>query len=300
MKKLELKAYAKINTALDVLGTKPGGYHEISTVMQQIGLYDKVGVRWMPGTGAGILIEINSNKKYLPTGKKNIVYKASELMTGTYDIKGRFGAGKVRIDIKKQIPVSAGLGGGSTDCAAVLCALSDIWELRLSIDELCALGAKLGSDVPFCVLGQFGVRCALAGGTGTEITPASGIKCHIVLSRPPVRVSTADVYAGFDSLDPDSLKRPDITALLAAIKESDLKAAKKNMINVLENYTASVYPGVMETKERMLRAPGAFKVLMSGSGPTIVGFYEDKESAEAAYREMADFNKETYLTTTLV
>ena len=301
MRKLDLKAYAKINLTLDVTGTRPDGYHEISTVMQFIGLYDNVCVKWTEGKTAGIEIETASNRRYLPTDKRNIAYKAAELMAERYEILKKFGPGKVRIDIKKQIPVAAGLGGGSADGAAVLHALSDIWGLSLSLEELCRLGAEIGSDVPFCVMGQAGIMCALAEGTGTELTPVSrGIESFIVLSKPPVSVSTAAVYKGFDQIEDTDFERPDTKALIAALAKNDLTAAGQNMINVLENYTLKAYPLVEQTKEVMISETQPVKALMSGSGPTIIGFYEDKEKAEAAREKMAALNKDTFLTRTLI
>ena len=299
MKKLELKAYAKINIALDICGVKPDGFHEISTVMQHIDLHDIVCVRWMPG-GGGIAVETHSNRRYLPEDRRNIVYKAAELVAGRYDILEKYGPGKVRIDIKKQIPVSAGLGGGSADGAATLRALSSIWELGLDIKKLCALGAELGSDVPFCVMGQAGTRCCLAEGVGTDLTPLRGLNSWIVLSKPPISVSTAAAYQGYDSIADGNFERPDIGRLIAAMEEDDLASAAANMVNVLENYTLKAYPGVAKTKQEMLERTSPLRAVMSGSGPTMIGFYRDKASAETAFSKMALVNRETFLAKTLI
>jgi len=300
MTKLDLIAHAKINLALDVIGKRPDGYHEVRTVMQHIDLHDNVCVKWIEGGEAGIEIETGSNRKYLPTDEKNIAYKAARLLISRFDIYKDYGPGKVRIDIKKQIPVAAGLGGGSANGAAVLHALSDIWGLGLSLEELVKLGAEIGSDVPFCVMGQAGNAGALAEGTGTELSSVRGIKCFIVLSRPPISVSTAEVYRGFDRLLESDFERPDTEALLAAMKAGNLMEAAKNMINVLENYTLTAYPQVKETKEKMARETSPVKVMMSGSGPTIIGFYRNRAVAAAAYKKMAALNKETFLARTLV
>jgi len=299
MKKLELKAYGKINLTLDILGKRPDGYHEIATVLQQISLHDKVSVKWIPGGHEGVVIEIGTNKRYLPTDERNIAYKAADLLVSRYPVADKFGPGTVRIDIKKQIPVAAGLGGGSANGAAALIGLSEIWELGLGEEELLALGAKLGSDVPFCVMGQKGKTCALAKGTGTELTPQKGVSVFIVLSKPPVSVSTAAAYKGFALMEEKSFERPNISDLIFAMKQNDLEEAGKNMINVLENYTLAAYPGVRETKGLMLKSANPVKVLMSGSGPTIIGFYKDRKSAEEAYKTMAAINKDTYLTRTM-
>jgi len=300
MKKLDVKANAKINLALDVIGKRPDGYHEISTVMQQISLCDDVCVKWIPGQTRGIEIETESNRNYLPRDIRNTAYKAAELLVRRFDIEKRLGPGKVRIDIKKRIPVAAGLGGGSADGAAVLQALSDIWELGLSNEQLCEIGSSIGADVAFCVMGFAGIRCALGTGIGDILTPVAGMDCWIVLSRPRISVSTADAYRGFSQLGGKILKRPDIQALTEALKKNNITAASENMINVLENYTLATHPKVAGTKEKMIDRTAPQKALMSGSGPTIIGFYRDKTDAEAAYEKMAAINRETFLARTLV
>lgn len=302
MRRLDLKAHAKINLSLDIFGTRPDGFHEISTVMQQIELYDEVCVKWIEAEFAsgdtGIKIEINSNKRFLPKDRRNLAYRASEIMIGRYGGAGKIGPGTIRVDIKKQIPVGAGLGGGSSDCAAVLKALSDLWDLGLSAGELCGLGAEIGSDVPFCIMGQEGFPCAIAKGTGTDITPVQGLKRWVVLSKPPISVSTANVYKGFDSIEAGTFCRPDNGELVVAMREKNFAAVDKNLINVLENYTMNEYPEVRRTKERMISGTSPVQTVMSGSGPTIAGFYTNRKNAEAAYGKMALFNKETFLTRT--
>lgn len=303
MKKLDLKAHAKINLALDILGTRPDGYHEISTVMHKIALHDKICIKWIPSNSQGaktdVTVEIGCNKAYLPRDGKNLAYKAASLVISRFGIARQFGAGKVRIDIKKQIPVGAGLGGGSADCAAVLCGLSEIWGLDLGAAELCGLGAELGSDVPFCVMAQFGTVCAVARGTGTALSSIAGLRSWLVLSKPPVSVSTADVYEKFDQINVKEYEKPDIDELVAALRVKNFNLIEKNMVNVLENVTAKAYPSVMSTKSMMIGDMSPAKAIMSGSGPTIAGFYRNKGSAEAAYVKMARLNKETFLTKTL-
>ncbi|MCL1808736.1 MAG: 4-(cytidine 5'-diphospho)-2-C-methyl-D-erythritol kinase [Clostridiales bacterium] len=304
MKKLNVKAYAKINLSLDVLGKRPDGYHDVFTVMQQIALHDKICVKWLPdeqpGQNSGIAVEIGSNKAYLPRDGKNLAYKAASLVIGRFEINSRIGSGKVRIDIKKEIPVGAGLGGGSADCAATLRALSEIWELNLSVRELCSLGAELGADVPFCVLSQSGVACALAKGTGTELTRMPGIDSWVVLSKPAGNISTAEAYKGFDLIDDRNYKKPDEEELVAALKSSNLDLIKKNMINVLENFTLKTYPSVAYTKHKMIVDTSPAKAIMSGSGPTVIGLYRNRVSAEVAFDKMSALNEETFLTKTMV
>jgi len=298
MKKLDLKAYAKINLSLDVLGVRPDGYHEIATVMQNIDLCDELCVKWLPGEGSGIAIEIGTNKRFLPNDEKNLAYKAAKLVIDRFDVIKKTGPGKVLIDIKKRIPVGAGLGGGSADAAAVLYALTEMWGIERHASLLCRLGAELGADVPFFVMGHFGLRCALAEGTGTELKKLSGIECHAVLSKPPMHISTADVYRGYDEIEDRDFARPDTQALITALKAKDHAAAGKNMINVLENYTLKKYKTVEHTK-LMIEETSPIQAFMSGSGPTVVGLYYDKESAEAAYGKLSGINKETFLTKTL-
>jgi len=298
MKQIDLNAYAKINLAIDVLGKLPSGYHEIATVMQQVELHDKVCVRWLPGQGQEI--ELNSNKRFLPKDGRNLAVQAAELMINRFGIYEKFGAGKVRIDIKKQIPVGAGLGGGSADCAAVLHALSEIWELGLSTQALCDLGAPLGADVPFCVMGQAGQTAALAEGIGTTLTPIRGIDVWIVLTKPPVSVSTAEVYKGYSLIEDKNFERPDSKQLISAIHDGNFEKIVKNIVNVLENFTLKAYASVMYTKNKVITETSPVKAVMSGSGPTIIGFYESRESAEAAYDMIRHFNKETILTKTLI
>jgi 4-diphosphocytidyl-2-C-methyl-D-erythritol kinase len=303
MIQLDLNAYAKINLSIDVLGKLPSGYHEVSMVMQQIELHDKICVRWLPGQSrkedARITLELNSNKRFLPKDERNLAYKAAQLMIKHFDIYQKFGSGKVRIDIKKQIPVGAGLGGGSADCAAVIHALSKIWKLGQSTQELCSLGATLGADVPFCIMGQAGETAAHAEGVGTKLTQVRGINSWVVLTKPPVSVSTAEVYKGFSLIKDKNFERPDTKQLISAMHEKNCDLIKKNIINVLENFTLKAYANVMYTKNKMITETSPIKAVMSGSGPTIIGFYEDRESAETAYGKMALLNKETFLTKTL-
>ena len=317
MKQLNFKAYAKINLAIDVLGKLPNGYHEVSMVMQQIELHDKVSVKWISEPTLSqeenllqisekvdlekqnsISIEINSNKRFLPKDERNLAYKAAQLIIERFGIQEKMGSGKIRIDMKKQIPVGAGLGGGSADCAAVFHALSRIFRLNIALSELCELGALLGADVPFCIMGQAGKHAALAEGTGTELTEVQGIKAWIVLSKPPISVSTAEVYKGFGEIENKNFERPDIRQLINDMSEKNFELISKNIVNVLENFTLTAYPSVMYTKNKMQNETDALKVVMSGSGPTIIGFYANEASAQIAYEKMLQINKETFLTKT--
>ena len=198
MKRIQVRAYGKINLCLDVLRRLENGYHEVEMVMQQILLHDDVDVKWSEGTRQtrseaddAFQIEVSTNRPYLPRDERNLAYKAAKQMYLAYGAERQ---GKVRIDIKKRIPVAAGLAGGSCNGAAVLHALNLLWGLRLKLPELCAVGAELGSDVPFSLMGQakanpelgladepMASHCAIARGTGTDLEPIAGLKSHLLL-----------------------------------------------------------------------------------------------------------------------
>lgn len=311
MKSIRLKAYAKVNLSLDVLGKLDNGYHQVEMIMQQIKLSDDVFIRWFPDEDAdGISITLKTNRYYLPVDSRNLAYKAAQIMS---ERVGHGLKGTVRIDIKKNIPVAAGLAGGSGNGAAVLHGLNVLWEAGLNLEKLCSLGAELGSDVPFTIMGQargnrdlikvFGkdpmaTTCALAYGTGTELKPIKPLESPILLSKPPLSVSTAEVYQG---LDKEAIeKRPDNKAMEEGLMDGNIDIVKKNMVNVLEGYTLSHYKQVKETKEKMIEVcPGA-SVLMSGSGPSVFAVSQDREELERGYKELKEINEETYLTRTIV
>ena len=308
MKQIRLKSYGKINLSLDVLGKLENGYHEVEMVMQQILLHDDVVVKWLAQQELrdSIEVELSTNKPYLPKDQRNLAYKAALLMIELY---GQNRRGKLRIDIKKRLPVAAGLAGGSGNGAAVVHAINYLWDLRLSVAELCSIGSKLGSDVPFSIMGQakanpdlglerdpLATHCAVATGTGTELRPITGLKSHLLLSKPPIGVSTAEVYQG---LDPNRIeKRPNTEELVQALKRDDIKIIRKNMINVLENFTLTRYPSVMYTKNNVERLFDEKAVLMSGSGPTIFALCKTRAEAQRAYEELKEYNKETFWTRT--
>lgn len=225
MKRISIKSYAKINLSLDVLGLNEDGYHEVSMVMQQIELHDDVLVRFISqeeraaeeaeagADGGSITIELSSNKPYLPRDERNIAYKAAKLMAEQYGGRDDLCGGKIRIDIKKRIPVAAGLAGGSGNAAAVILALNTLWQLRIPMEKMMELGETLGADVPFCIMGQAAANrgldkyvsenrlascAALAEGTGTRLTPVPALGASIVLVKPAFSVSTKEVYQGVD------------------------------------------------------------------------------------------------------
>lgn len=309
MKEIKLKAFAKINLSLDVCGLLDNGFHEVSMVMQQILLCDDVKVRWTEDSSVqGINISLSTNRYYLPTDERNLAYKAALLMAEKYaaDING-----SISIDIVKRIPVAAGLAGGSSNGAAVIHALNMLWDLKLPLQKLCDTGAKLGSDVPFCIMGQaaandnlkpvyskdpLACHCALATGTGTELTPLQGLKSHLVLSKPAISVSTAEVYKGIDS--EHIPERPDNKELINALRTNNRKLVEKNMINVLENFTLKRYPVIVYTKNKIQQLCSCEGVLMSGSGPTVYGLCKNIREAKELCRRMLEDNKESFWTRT--
>lgn len=315
MKRIQLKAFGKINLCLDVLKRLDNGYHQLEMVMQQILLHDDVAVKWTEALDKGqagkedapVVIRVSTNKPWLPRDERNLAYKAAALMTEHY---GKEKRGEIRIDIKKRIPVAAGLAGGSSNGAAVLHALNILWNLGLNVQQLCTLGSSLGSDIPFSIMGQakanpelglskdrLAAHCALATGTGTELKPLPcGLKSYLMLTKPPIGVSTAEVYGG---LDLESIKiHPDAGEMLRALREKNYKKIQKNMINVLENFTLTRYPNVMYTKNKAAELLGEEAVLMSGSGPTIFGLCRSRIEAQQACEQLKQYNKETFWTRT--
>ena len=308
---IQLKSYAKINLSLDVKGVTDEGMHLVEMVMQQILLCDEIAVKWTPkeemdSDECGITLK--TNRRFLPTDERNLAYKAALVMQ---EIRGGNLEGKLEINIRKRIPVAAGLAGGSGNGAAVLHGLNVLWGMDLSLKELCEAGAKLGSDVPFCVMGQaaeddalkdrfagdsLACHCALATGTGTELEPLKGLESHIVLSKPPVSVSTAKAYQGIDSIEIP--ERPNTSELIEGLKTKDYARIEKNMVNVLENYTLKEYPTVVYTKNKMQELCGGRAVLMSGSGPSVYGLADSIKQSRMICDEMAQINRESFWTRT--
>lgn len=311
MNNIRINAYAKVNLSIDVLKRLETGYHQVEMVMQQIELHDEVFIRWFEDENLdGVKIVLKTNKYYLPTDDRNLAYKAAQFMTELY---GKDKKGIIRIDICKNIPVAAGMAGGSSNGAAVIHGLNVLWGLNKNLDELCDVGARLGADVPFTLMGQakanksLGVEinrdkmatcCALATGIGTELKAIPSLKADILLSKPPISVSTPEVYKGM-KLD-EIIYRPDNNKLIQGLKRRDKKQVTDNMINVLEQYTLKAYDIVADTKTKMQEVCPNAKVLMSGSGPTIFGIVSSKEELEHGYEIMRKVNEETFKTRTLI
>lgn len=280
---MKLKAMAKINLGLDVLRKRSDGYHDLRMIMQTVYLYDQIEISEVKTSG----ITLTTNAGYLPVNEDNLVYKAAKLLMDEFGIEQG-----VNICLKKYIPVAAGLAGGSSDAAATLVGLNRLFSLGLSREELRKRGVKIGADVPYCIMRG----TALAEGIGDVLTmlPAAP-DMHVVLAKPPIHVSTGFVYT---NLKADRLAyHPDIDAQVDAIRTGDGYAMAKLMGNVLETVTIPAYPVIDEIKETMKRA-GALGAMMSGSGPTVFGLFDDAAQAKKAYEELRNGSlaKNVYLT----
>jgi len=277
-KMLYVKAPAKINLTLDVLYKRPDNYHEVEMVMTTVDLADRISLESREdGT-----IEIISTDNFVPNDHRNFAYQAARLIKDTYGI----GQG-VSITIEKEIPIAAGLAGGSSDAAATLKGLNELWDLGLSIDELAELGAKIGSDVSFCVYGG----TALATGRGEKIQelPAPP-NCWVVLAKPKIGVSTAEVYGG---LKVEGLEHPNTKQMIRAIEMEDYELLCSSLGNVLETVTFKLHPEVVMLKEQMKRF-GADATLMSGSGPTVFGLVDSEARVSRIYNGLRGFCEEVY------
>ncbi|MBO0411240.1 4-(cytidine 5'-diphospho)-2-C-methyl-D-erythritol kinase [Enterococcus hulanensis] len=277
------KAPAKINLGLDILGKRPDGLHELAMVMASIDLADRLYLEEIPENK--ILIE--TNKAFLPTDKKNHVYEALELVKERFEIKKG-----LRVKIHKEIPVAAGLGGGSTDSAAALRAVNRLWDLGLTIEELAALGAEVGSDVPYCVYGQ----TSLVEGFGEKVTPIAPMpQCWVVVVKPRMSVSTRTIFA---QIVMEDLYHPDIEALVSAIEDNDYQKMTENLGNSMEVVTIKKHPIIQQLKDRMLRY-GADAAMMSGSGPTVYALCHKYSRAKHVFNALKGFCDEVYLVRTL-
>ena len=266
MDSIRLKARAKINLGLDVLGKREDGYHEVRMVMQTIGIYDRLILTKIPEEE----IRITSNLAFLPVNENNLIYKAIKLLKDEYHFPGG-----VSVDLNKFIPVAAGMAGGSTDAASTMFGVNRLFGLNLSMGKMMELGVRLGADVPYCVMRG----TALAEGIGeklTRITPVPHM--WILIAKPQINVSTRLVY---EQLDMGGIqKHPDIDGIIRAIEAQDVVRIAQSMGNVLENVTVPLYP-VIETIKQDMLSHGAINAMMSGSGPTVFGIFPDEQTTLA-------------------
>lgn len=267
MLEMNLRALGKINLGLDVLRRREDGYHEVRMVMQTVHLCDEVFLKRTKEPG----IRVRTNLYYLPENENNLAYKAAKLLREEFSISEG-----VSISLRKHIPVAAGMAGGSSDAAAVLFGMNRMFRLGLSQEELMKRGVKLGADVPYCIMRG----TALAEGIGEILTPLPPMqKCSVALAKPPVSLSTRFIYENL-KLD-EATVHPDIDGLLSAIEQKNLKDMAGRMGNVLETVAIPHYPVIGEIKKAMLEQ-GALGAMMSGSGPTVFGLFEEKGAAKAA------------------
>ena len=282
MDSIRLKARAKINLGLDVLGKREDGYHEVRMVMQTIGIYDRLILTKIPEEE----IRITSNLAFLPVNENNLIYKAIKLLKDEYHFPGG-----VSVDLNKFIPVAAGMAGGSTDAASTMFGVNRLFGLNLSMGKMMELGVRLGADVPYCVMRG----TALAEGIGeklTRITPVPHM--WILIAKPQINVSTRLVY---EQLDMGGIqKHPDIDGIIRAIEAQDVVRIAQSMGNVLENVTVPLYP-VIETIKQDMLSHGAINAMMSGSGPTVFGIFRDRRTAKEAFTKVKAQNlaKQIYL-----
>lgn len=280
---MDLRALAKINLGLDVLGRRDNGYHDVRMVMQSIYLYDNVIIEKTREPG----ITLSSNLYYLPSDEGNIAYKAADLLIKEF----RLSEG-VNIILDKHIPVAAGMAGGSSNAAAVLFGMNRLFELGLSIQELMDRGVKLGADVPYCIMRG----TVLAEGIGEKLTVLPPMpKCTVLIAKPPVSVSTKDIYQALDAKK--DIEHPDIDGILEGLKERNIKKIAACMGNVLEDVTIPMHPEIAEIKKVMLEC-GALNAMMSGSGPTVFGLFESRTAARMAQEEIRkkELAKQVYVT----
>lgn len=272
------KAPAKINLTLDVLHKRQDGFHEVEMVMTTVDLADQI---WLRSTDDG-LITIKASEQYVPNNRRNFAYQAAEILKETYDI-----AAGVEIVLEKSIPVAAGLAGGSSDAAATLRGLNRLWKLGLDADTLAELGAQIGSDVSFCVYGG----TALATGRGEIIQSLPPPpNCWVILAKPAISVSTADIYR---NLNVEGLIHPQTSDMIEALGNSDYNKMCGALGNVLEPVTMKLHPEVVFLKEQMKKF-GADAVLMSGSGPTVYGLVEHQSRVPRIYNGLKGFCREVY------
>lgn len=282
MNQITERAYAKINLALDVLRRRPDGYHDVRMVMQTVHLYDKLTLSKSREPG----ISLKTNLPFLPGNENNLVYRAIDLFCKTYGIDCG-----IRATLEKRIPIAAGMAGGSSDAAAAFRAMNALFNTHASLEDLQALGVKLGADIPYCLMGG----TALAEGIGEQLTalPAA-LSCSCLIVKPNFHLSTKLVYENLTLDDPDA--HPDIDAMLDAIHTGNYKQMTSSVGNILETVSIRLHPEIEDIKKEMLSL-GADCSLMSGSGPSVFGLFEHRQVAERAYRKfrLGPYGKQSFL-----
>lgn len=280
---ISLKALAKINLGLDVVRRREDGYHEVRMIMQTIQLYDRLDIKRTQEPG----IQIQTNLSFLPVNENNLIYKAAKLLMDEFSITDG-----VSVKLDKRIPVAAGMAGGSTDAAAMLIGVNRLFSLGLTKRQLMERGVQIGADVPYCIMRG----TALAEGIGEALSHLPPmVKCPVLIAKPSISVSTKFVYQNL-KLDGTTI-HPDIDRLIDDIKAKNLHDIAAHMGNVLETVTIPNYPVIDEIKKHML-SNGAVGAMMSGSGPTVFGLFDDEDTAKKAYKAMRSSHlaRQVYLT----
>ena len=272
MDKCIKKAYAKINLGLDVVDRLENGYHLVKMIMQMVGIYD---ILTLEKISSGIIVTTDNGE--LPTDENNLIYKSAKLMMDKYQISEG-----VKIHLEKNIPIAAGMAGGSTDAADTFIGMNELFECGASEEDLRELGVKVGADVPYCIMGG----TALAEGIGEKLSKLpSPPPCILLVAKPDINVSTKYVY---EHLDAEGVSHhPDIDGMIQAIQDQDLQGIVNRLENVLENVTVKKYPVIQEIKDIMINM-GAEGSLMSGSGPTVFGIFTEEEKARAALKVLEE------------
>lgn len=263
---LELKAYAKVNLALDVLRKREDGYHDVKMIMQNLDIYDELEFEVAARDTEDTRITLTINKPGIPTDDRNLVNKAIALLFEEFNIKSH-----INVNLIKNIPAEAGMAGGSTDCAAALKAVNSLYDLGLTTEELMKRGVRLGADVPYCVLG----KTSISEGIGEVLSPINGLpNCHVLVAKPPVNVSTKEIYTNLRANELTS--HPDVDGMVEALEGGNLQGITDRMSNVLETVTVNMHPEIEELKT-LMKDMGALNAIMSGSGPTVFGIFDDKD-----------------------
>ncbi len=276
MKQITRKAYAKINLGLDVIGRRENGYHDVRMVMQTVGIYDELTLTERSDTDIRITVRLSDGQtEELLCDEHNLIYKAAKLVMQECGLTQG-----VEVALTKNIPISAGMAGGSTDAAATILGLNELYDLQLSEERMREIGVRIGADVPYCIMGG----TALAEGIGEILTRLSSApQCHLLVIKPAISVSTAFVYTHLDQKE--GYAHPDIDGLMKSMKEQDVSGMAKQLGNVLEIVTIPAYPIIQELKDDMMVC-GALGALMSGSGPTVFGIFETEEQLQVAYEKL--------------
>lgn len=283
MMNIKENAYAKINLSIDIVSKMDNGYHSMRMVMQSVALHDEIAISCAPGEG----IHVSTDLKYLPSDDRNIAARAAAVFFDHTGIRGY----RTKIDIKKSIPVCAGLGGGSTDGAAVLRALNTLFETKLTRHSLEHLAEKVGSDVPFCITGG----TSLAEGRGERLSDLEPLSdCHIVICKPAFAISTPEL---FSKIVCDKIHlRPDTGGIIDALKKHSLGGVARRMYNVFEDVLPKGTGAIGEIKQK-LHDHMALGAVMTGTGSAVFGLYNDKTDAQTAYEHLKSSYNECYLTT---